>query len=224
VSQSKPRFHKQETTYSCVPACLRMVLSGFGLDLTEERLRHLCDCTATFGTDAWQAVNAARGLGFPGAGKYTLRPDELRRLVEGGKYPIAFISLEPINGTEESHAVVVVEVGDQAVGIRQIIENAGDINEGLRSRLVVNMCQSTAIAKDALEILPEFGAEVCETKLRLRTAYRQSAIDGQTVHSGGSRAAAAIEEVEALTSEVLTILNPKSSRRGARPGGKGSRG
>lgn len=108
-----------------------------------------------------------------------------------------------------------------AVGIRQIIENAGDINEELRSRLVVNMCQSTAIAKDALEILPEFGAEVCETKLRLRTAYRQSAIDGQTVHAGGSRAAAAIEEVEALTSEVLTILNPAAGRRRVASGRKG---
>src|SRR5205814_9375537 len=74
-------------------------------------------CTATFGTDAWQAVNAARGLGFPGSGKYTLRFDELRQLVEGGKYPIAFISLEPISGTEESHAVVVVEAGDMTVAV-----------------------------------------------------------------------------------------------------------
>ncbi|HWS86431.1 MAG TPA: ParA family partition ATPase [Pyrinomonadaceae bacterium] len=108
-----------------------------------------------------------------------------------------------------------------AVGIRHIIENAGDINEGLRSRLVVNMCQSTAIAKDALEILPEFGAEVCEAKLRLRTAYRQSAIDGQSVHAGGARASAAVEEVEALTSEVLTILNPAAGRRRGASGPRG---
>ena len=38
MSQSKLRLHRQETTYSCVPACLRMVLSGFGLDLTEDSL------------------------------------------------------------------------------------------------------------------------------------------------------------------------------------------
>lgn len=117
MSQSKPRFHKQETTYSCIPACLRIVLSSFGLDLTEERLRELCDCTPAFGTDAWQAVNAARQLGFPNTGKYTLRLDELRRLVEGGQYPVAFISLEPISGTEEAHAVVVVGVGDQTVTV-----------------------------------------------------------------------------------------------------------
>lgn len=117
MSQSKPRLHRQETAYSCVPACLRIVLSGFGLDLAEERLRELCDCTPTFGTDAWQAVNAARQLGFTNTGKYTLSLEELRRLAGSGKYPVAFISLEPISGTEEAHAVVVIEVGDQAIAV-----------------------------------------------------------------------------------------------------------
>ena len=60
----KLQFHKQETTYSCVPACLRMVLSGFGLDLSEAELGARCDCTV-FGTDAFQTVNALRELGFP---------------------------------------------------------------------------------------------------------------------------------------------------------------
>lgn len=117
VTQSKLRFHKQETTYSCVPACLRMVFSGFGLDLSEERLRELCDCTALFGTDALRAVEAARSLGYAGAAKYTLSYDELRRLVEDGRNPIAFLSLEAIGGTEESHAVVVVEAGDATVTV-----------------------------------------------------------------------------------------------------------
>ena len=91
-----------------MPACLRMVFSGFGLDLTEEQLRELCDCSPLFGTEAMRAVEAARGLGFAGTAKYTLRYDELRRLVEGDRYPVAYISLEAIGGTEESHAVVVV--------------------------------------------------------------------------------------------------------------------
>jgi ABC-type bacteriocin/lantibiotic exporter with double-glycine peptidase domain len=100
-----------------VPACLRMALSGFGLDLTEERLRELCDCSPLFGTEAMRAVDAARGLGFAGTAKYTLRYEELRSLVEGGRYPIAYISLEAIGGTEESHAVVVIEADDEAVTV-----------------------------------------------------------------------------------------------------------
>jgi ABC-type bacteriocin/lantibiotic exporter with double-glycine peptidase domain len=92
-----------------------MVLAGLGLDLTEERLRELCDCSPLFGTEALRAVEAARGLGFAGTAKYTLRYDELRILIEGGQYPVAYVSLEAIGGTEESHAVVIVEADDEAV-------------------------------------------------------------------------------------------------------------
>jgi ABC-type bacteriocin/lantibiotic exporter with double-glycine peptidase domain len=94
-----------------------MVLSGFGLDLTEERLRELCDCSPLFGTNAMSAVVAARGLGFANTAKYTLRYEELRGLVEGGKYPIAYLSMEAIGGTEESHAVVVIDADDEAVTV-----------------------------------------------------------------------------------------------------------
>ena len=94
-----------------------MVLSGFGLDLTEERLRELCDCSPLFGTDAMRAVEAARGLGFAGTAKYTLQYNELQSLVADGQHPIAYLSLEAIGGTEESHAVVVMEVGNQAVTV-----------------------------------------------------------------------------------------------------------
>jgi ABC-type bacteriocin/lantibiotic exporter with double-glycine peptidase domain len=94
-----------------------MVLSGFGLDLTEGRLRELCDCSPLFGTEAMLAVEAARGLGFASTAKYTLRYDELRGLVEGGRHPIAYLSLEAIGGTEESHAVVVIEADDLAVTV-----------------------------------------------------------------------------------------------------------
>ncbi|MGH9846476.1 MAG: cysteine peptidase family C39 domain-containing protein [Blastocatellia bacterium] len=49
---SKPPFHKQETGYSCVPACLRMVLGSFGLDVSEIELRARCDTTPLYGTEA----------------------------------------------------------------------------------------------------------------------------------------------------------------------------
>ena len=94
-----------------------MVLAGFGLDLTEARLRELCDCSPLFGTEAVRAVDAARGLGFAGTAKYTLRYDELRGLVDGDRHPIAYVSLEAIGGTEESHAVVVIEADDETVTV-----------------------------------------------------------------------------------------------------------
>jgi chromosome partitioning protein len=45
-----------------------------------------------------------------------------------------------------------------AVGIRQIIQNVGDVNESLQSRLVLNQCQpKTTLTQESMEILPEFG-------------------------------------------------------------------
>ena len=97
-----------------------------------------------------------------------------------------------------------------SVGIRKVIENVGDINETLKSRLVVNQCQpKTNLAKETLEILPEFGIMVCKNYLRQRTAYRQSAVFGQTVQDLGSKATDAIAEIEALTEEILSILKGK---------------
>lgn len=102
-----------------------------------------------------------------------------------------------------------------SVGIRKVIENVSDINEGLKARLVVNQCQpNTTLAKEALDVLPEFGISLCETYLRQRTVYRQSAVFGQTVHDFGAKAGAAIEEVEALTSEVLFITEEAQNRVG----------
>ena len=97
-----------------------------------------------------------------------------------------------------------------SVGIRQIIENVGEINETLKARLVVNQCQPrTNLAKETLEILPEFGIPVCKNYLRQRTAYRQAAVFGQIVQDFGSKAQEATEEIEALTKEILSILKGK---------------
>lgn len=93
-----------------------MVLAGFGLDVEEERLRVLCDCTA-FGTDALKTVDTARQLGFPATAKYNLTIDELKMLVEDGSYPIAFLNLALIDGLDEQHAVVVVEMSEHSVEV-----------------------------------------------------------------------------------------------------------
>jgi chromosome partitioning protein len=106
-----------------------------------------------------------------------------------------------------------------AVGIREVISNVGDINEDLKSRLVINQLQpNTTLAKESLEVLPEFGIELCDTYMRQRQVYRQSAVFGQTVHDFGSKAAAAVEEVEALTDEVLVMLDRSAKKgRGGKP-------
>lgn len=101
-----------------------------------------------------------------------------------------------------------------AIGIREVIGTVSDLNEDLRARLVINQCQpNTTLAQEALEVLPEFGIDLCSTYIRQRQVYRQSAVFGQTVHDFGSKAIAAIEEIEALTDEALALLRVKRSQK-----------
>jgi chromosome partitioning protein len=94
-----------------------------------------------------------------------------------------------------------------AVGIREAILNVSSINEALQARLVFNQYQqNTSLAKEALEILSEFGIELCDTRIGSRQVYRQSAVFGHTVHDFGSKAKEAIEEIEGLTDELLSVI------------------
>ena len=104
----KPLFYKQETRYSCVPACLRIVLSAYSIYIPESELRKLCDCTP-FGTNALNAVDALRQLGFPKTAKHNLTTDELDAVIANEIYPVVFIDLSPIDGIRNAHAVVIIE-------------------------------------------------------------------------------------------------------------------
>lgn len=91
-----------------------------------------------------------------------------------------------------------------SVGIREVIARMSDINEGLQARLLLNQAQPNQnLTRETLDILPEFGIELCQTQWRQRTVFRQSAVWGQTVHDGANKGA--IKEVEDLADELLKL-------------------
>lgn len=93
------------------------------------------------------------------------------------------------------------------IGIKEVINNIKDINESLKARIVINQCQpNTTLTQEALEVLPKFGIDICETVIRQRQVYRQSAVYGQTVQDFGAKAESATAEIEALTDEVLRLI------------------
>ncbi|HUK89740.1 MAG TPA: cysteine peptidase family C39 domain-containing protein [Blastocatellia bacterium] len=115
----RPRFLKQETRYSCAPACLRMVLTTFGIDQTEAELRALTDCTP-LGTQAFQVVGTARKFGLTSSRKCILASvDELGELVSEGMSPIVYVDLWPLQGGQsgQHHSLVVVAVGSRRVTV-----------------------------------------------------------------------------------------------------------
>ena len=93
---------------------MKMVLGGLGLEITEAELRNLCD-TTILGTDAFKAIEAARTLGFAASGKHNLQLADLKPLVDAACFPIVLVSLRPISGEYERHALVAVEIVDEAV-------------------------------------------------------------------------------------------------------------
>jgi ABC-type bacteriocin/lantibiotic exporter with double-glycine peptidase domain len=111
----RPPLYKQETDYSCVPACLRMVLASLGVFTSEQELRELCDCTVLEGTSALKAVDAARALGFKGTRKRNLIFDDLMSELERGLFPIAYMAtLLPPHALVQKHAAVVIAIqGDE---------------------------------------------------------------------------------------------------------------
>lgn len=112
---ARPPYFRQETDYSCVPACLRMVLESLGMSKSEEELRALCDCTA-LATRAGDAVNAVRKLGFTKTRKYNLDVDLLKEQLGLGLYPIAFIRVRITpHSHPETHAVIVLDIADNYV-------------------------------------------------------------------------------------------------------------
>jgi len=92
-----------------------------------------------------------------------------------------------------------------AMGIKVLIENAQTVNETLRPFLLANMVQTTALGKEVLQLLDDFGLPLLKASFGLRTAYRQSSVYGSTVFELGSHARVAQAEVEALKNEILTL-------------------
>jgi ABC-type bacteriocin/lantibiotic exporter with double-glycine peptidase domain len=93
-----------------------MVLSHFNLSVSESELRARCDCTI-FGADAPYVVDVARQLGFNKTDILNLSPDELQILLDEGRHPIVYVNLLPIDGIESAHALVALEIGDEAVTV-----------------------------------------------------------------------------------------------------------
>lgn len=110
-----------------------------------------------------------------------------------------------------------------ATPAKELALDVQTINDTLQIRVLPNEVQKTKLARDAIEVLEEDqSAPVMQTRISLRTAYRECASEGATVYSmrnrkGELKAPDAVQEIESLVTEVLTLLNcaQKVTRRKA---------
>lgn len=180
------------------------------------------------GTASRWASAAAEGSDFP-ASVMSLAPMEgkMHREVKNHveKYDFVFIDCPPaMNSAVPTSAMLISDLalipivpspGDiwAAEAAKKLAESAQVTNPTLIARVAPNMVQKhTLLAKDLLEVLKDDeDFKVLNSHLGARSAFRECQIMGTSVH-GVPRADTAIDEVEALTDEILGLLGIKQKR------------
>ena len=98
--------------------------------------------------------------------------------------------------------------------IRDAIESAQIINQGLKAFLLLNRVEEGwNISKQIIDILPKFKMPQLKTKLTKRAAYVESPGIGNSVHElkgKKEKIEPVITEIELFVDEILSILNSSS--------------
>lgn len=93
------------------------------------------------------------------------------------------------------------------VHIENAVEEAREHNPGLQAVLVINQFESrTKLSKIMQRALQELSLPAAETIIRRRAVYRNSFLEGRTVHQMGSRGSAASDEINELIREVEKLI------------------
>lgn len=96
----------------------------------------------------------------------------------------------------------------------QLAASASQINEALKTYVVLNMVQQqTSLARDMIEALRAMeNISVLKSTLGLRTTFRDCQLYGSSVHKV-SRTSTAFNEVEALKKEISVLLGLPPKKR-----------
>ncbi len=107
-AKSKLPFHRQERPYSCVNACLRIILEYHRIEVSEQELQDKC-YTTELGTYADDIISCLKCYGFH-ARLLELDMFDLKRYIKDNIFPVLYINLYPVYGQYSNHAVIVEKV------------------------------------------------------------------------------------------------------------------
>lgn len=109
-------WYAQEQPTSCVAACVRMVLTGFGLLWTEGQLRTLLG-RPRLGITLTAAQTRLRQSGARATLHAAWSLDDLREVIQRGYAPIVGVERHVLGHPPASHAIVVIHVTSRLVEI-----------------------------------------------------------------------------------------------------------
>ena len=111
----------QEQPTSCVAACVRMVLTGFGVVWTEEQIRTIFR-RPRLGITLTAAHARLVHAGARAALHEDWSLDDLRERVRRGHYPIVGVERHLLGHPPASHAIVVVQITSRTVHVLDPVE------------------------------------------------------------------------------------------------------
>ncbi|MEW5767288.1 MAG: cysteine peptidase family C39 domain-containing protein [bacterium] len=111
--KSKLSFRRQEKPSSCAVACLRMILSFYGIEEDEKTLRNRCG-TTELGTYAQNIAACAQDFGFQ-ASAASLDVARLKDLLRRGIFPIVYVNVFPLEQIFCTHAMVIEHITESEV-------------------------------------------------------------------------------------------------------------
>jgi len=140
-----PKFYKQETSYSCTVACLRMVLEYYGIKKDENTLR-IKSKTKFYGTHPVNVVECAKYYGFD-AYVNSLTLNKLIELVTQNIPVIA--NILKFDGDEYYvHSVLIYRIGKNTVYLLDPEDGERKLDVSLFLRLwQMNNCSGIVIKK-----------------------------------------------------------------------------
>lgn len=103
------RLFRQEHPASCVAACVRMVLSGFGQTLDESRIRQLLG-NPRFGLTLSQANRKLLEIGAVAEWHDDWSLDDLRDALREGTFPIVGVERQFFGHPSAAHAIVITNM------------------------------------------------------------------------------------------------------------------
>lgn len=109
------KYFRQTTSYSCGPACLRMILSLLGKNIAEPELIDRCG-TTLFGTTCNQIRDAATNLGYQSESFKELEESNITNFIKESVPLIALIDASELyGGMPSGHFVVVLAIEDEII-------------------------------------------------------------------------------------------------------------